>query len=121
MPARTMFACSSARNRPRTPPSMAIASSPRRSSRSDSATGSSAGSRGSGGDDAGGTTESKALRAWSGDRGPADWGIGDGQAVPWEYAPAPESRDVVAIKPRYGLFIDGREVNASDGGWFKSV
>ena len=41
--------------------------------------------------------------------------------MPWEYAPAPESKDVVSIKPRYGLFIDGREVNASDGGWFKSV
>src|SRR3954454_23151490 len=121
MPARTMSACSSARNRPRPPPSTAIASSPRRSSRSDSATGSSAGSRGSGGYDAGVTTESKALRPWSGDRGPADWGVGDGPGAPWEAAPPPESRDVVAIKPRYGLFIDGREVNASDGGWFKSV
>src|SRR5215216_3487441 len=50
-------------------------------------------------------TETKALRPWSGDRAPADWGLGDGQAVPWEYAPAPESKDVVTIKPRYGLFI----------------
>src|SRR5689334_5805716 len=66
-------------------------------------------------------TDTKALRPWSGDRAPADWGLGDGQAVPWEYAPAPESKDIVAIKPRYGLFIDGREVKASDGGWFKSV
>ena len=46
---------------------------------------------------------------------------GDGQAVPWEYAPAPESRDVVTIKPRYGLFIDGREVAATGGGVFTSV
>ena len=67
------------------------------------------------------TTDSKALRPWSGDRAPADWGLGDGQAVPWEYAPAPESRDVVTIKPRYGLFIDGREVQAADGGVFKTV
>src|SRR5215216_4519560 len=66
-------------------------------------------------------TETKALRPWSGDRAPADWGLGDGQAVPWEYAPAPESKDVVTIKPRYGLFIDGREVPASDGGVFTSV
>src|SRR5689334_4215396 len=66
-------------------------------------------------------TDTKALRPWSGDRAPADWGLGDGQAVPWEYAPAPESRDIVSIKPRYGLFIDGHEANASDGGWFKSV
>jgi aldehyde dehydrogenase (NAD+) len=66
-------------------------------------------------------TETKALRPWSGDRAPADWGLGDGQAVPWEYAPAPESRDIVTLKPRYGLFIDGREVPAADGGVFKSV
>ena len=49
------------------------------------------------------TTETKALRPWSGDRAPADWGLGDGQAVPWEYAPAPESRDIVtpqgALRP----------------------
>ena len=66
-------------------------------------------------------TETKALRPWSGDRAPADWGLGDGQAVPWEYAPAPESKDVVTIKPRYGLFIDGREVAATGGGVFPSV
>src|SRR6185503_5488219 len=71
--------------------------------------------------DAGVTTESRALRPRAGDRAPADWGLGDGQAIPWEYAPAPESRDVVTLRPRYGLFIDGREVQASDGGWFKSV
>jgi aldehyde dehydrogenase (NAD+) len=47
--------------------------------------------------------------------------MGDGQAIPWEYAPAPESRDVVTIKPLYGLFIDGREVQSSDGQVFASV
>ncbi|HYN69149.1 MAG TPA: aldehyde dehydrogenase family protein [Candidatus Eisenbacteria bacterium] len=41
--------------------------------------------------------------------------------MPWEYAPAPESRDVVKIKPLYGLFIDGREVQSSDGRVFASV
>ncbi|MCI0584030.1 MAG: aldehyde dehydrogenase family protein, partial [Chloroflexi bacterium] len=41
--------------------------------------------------------------------------------MPWEYAPAPESRDIVSIKPRYGLFIDGREVQATGGGVFASV
>jgi aldehyde dehydrogenase (NAD+) len=61
------------------------------------------------------------LQPWSGSRAPADWGLGDGQAVPWEYAPAPESRDVVALKSRYGLFIDGREVQASDGGVFRTI
>jgi aldehyde dehydrogenase (NAD+) len=66
-------------------------------------------------------TNDAKLRPWSGDRAPAAWGLGDGQAIPWEYAPAPESREVVTIKPRYGLFIDGREVQASDGGVFGTV
>ena len=66
------------------------------------------------------TTDTKALTR-SGDRSPASWGLGDGQAIPWEYAPAPESRDIVTIKDRYGLFIGGREVAASDGATFTSV
>src|SRR6476620_3838288 len=49
------------------------------------------------------------------------WGLGDGQAIPWEYAPAPEARDIVTLKARYGLFINGREVPASDGGTFPTV
>jgi aldehyde dehydrogenase (NAD+) len=67
------------------------------------------------------TTETKKLGPWTGERAPADWGIGDGQAIPWEYAPAPESRDIVTIRPRYGLFIGGREVPASDGGTFATI
>jgi aldehyde dehydrogenase (NAD+) len=67
------------------------------------------------------TSEITKLRPSGGDRAPADWGLGDGQAVPWEYAPAPESRDIVALKARYGLFIDGREVQAADGGVFATV
>jgi acyl-CoA reductase-like NAD-dependent aldehyde dehydrogenase len=67
------------------------------------------------------TNESRALRAWTGPRGPAGWGLGDGAAIPWEYAPAPESRDVVTLKPAYGLFIGGREVPASGGETFVSV
>ncbi|HEX5015759.1 MAG TPA: aldehyde dehydrogenase family protein [Candidatus Limnocylindrales bacterium] len=55
------------------------------------------------------------------DRAPSSWGLGDGAAIPWDYAPAPESRDIVTIKDHYGLFIGGREVNASDGGTFASV
>jgi aldehyde dehydrogenase (NAD+) len=35
--------------------------------------------------------------------------------VDWEYAPAPESREIVTIRPGYGLFIDG-EFTASVGG-----
>ncbi|MFI6264525.1 aldehyde dehydrogenase family protein [Micromonospora sp. NPDC051006] len=39
----------------------------------------------------------------------------------FEYAPAPESRSVVDIKPSYGLFIDGQFVDPTDGGSFKSI
>ncbi|RKN43609.1 aldehyde dehydrogenase family protein [Micromonospora endolithica] len=39
----------------------------------------------------------------------------------FEYAPAPESRSVVDLKPSYGLFIDGTFVDPTDGGSFKSV
>jgi aldehyde dehydrogenase (NAD+) len=57
----------------------------------------------------------------AGDRSASSWGLGDGQGVPWEYAPAPEARDIVSIKARYGLFIGGRDVAASDGGTFATV
>src|SRR5688500_2052420 len=52
---------------------------------------------------------------------PSSWGLGDGQRVPWEYAPAPESRDVVQLKSRYGLFIGGKEVAPRSGQWFTSI
>jgi aldehyde dehydrogenase (NAD+) len=38
----------------------------------------------------------------------------------FDYAPAPESRAIVDIKPSYGLFVDGEFVPAT-GGAFKSV
>ncbi|MFL5757810.1 MAG: aldehyde dehydrogenase family protein, partial [Chloroflexota bacterium] len=41
--------------------------------------------------------------------------------MPWEYAPAPESREIVQLKDTYGLFINGREVESSDGATFVSV
>jgi len=49
------------------------------------------------------------------------WGLGDGQAIPWEYAPAPEARDLVTLKERYGLFINGRSVAATGGATFTTV
>src|SRR3954469_3696657 len=52
---------------------------------------------------------------------PSSWGLGDGQAIRWEYAPAPESRDIVTIHERYGLFIGGRFVPATDGATFATV
>src|SRR6476469_4891889 len=66
-------------------------------------------------------TDTKTSLVPAGDRSPSSWGLGDGQAVPWEYAPAPESRYIVTIKERYGLFIGGRFVPAKDGATFSTV
>src|SRR3954464_3387637 len=52
---------------------------------------------------------------------PSSWGLGDGAAIPWEYAPAPEHGDCVTIRDRYGLFIGGKDVAASDGQTFVTV
>jgi aldehyde dehydrogenase (NAD+) len=42
-------------------------------------------------------------------------------ALDWEYAPAPESRDVVSIAPEYGLFVDGEFAPAADGQTFATI
>ncbi len=42
-------------------------------------------------------------------------------APDWDYAPAPESADVVSIAPRYGLFIGGEFVPPADGGSFATL
>ncbi|MEX2613686.1 MAG: aldehyde dehydrogenase family protein [Gaiellaceae bacterium] len=39
----------------------------------------------------------------------------------WEYAPAPEARDIIQIPERYGLFIGGEEVEPRSGEWFDSI
>jgi acyl-CoA reductase-like NAD-dependent aldehyde dehydrogenase len=39
----------------------------------------------------------------------------------WAYAPAPESRDVVSLQPRYGLFIGGTEVEPQSGEFFTTI
>src|SRR4026209_421649 len=52
---------------------------------------------------------------------PSSWGLGDGQQVPWEYAPAPESREIVQLKSRFGLFIGAKEVAPKSGQWFTTV
>ena len=41
--------------------------------------------------------------------------------VPWEYAQARESTDIVHIADRYGLFIGGEVVEPRSGRWFTSV
>ena len=45
-----------------------------------------------------------------------------GPAAPvWQYAPAPESRDVVSVEPEYGLFVAGAFRPAADGRTFATV
>ena len=39
----------------------------------------------------------------------------------WEYAPAPESREIATIAPENGLFIDGEFAPAADGKQFTTV
>jgi len=41
--------------------------------------------------------------------------------VPFDYAPAPESRSIVDIKPSYGLFIGGEFTDAKGGAPFKTI
>ncbi len=42
-------------------------------------------------------------------------------APAWEYAPAPESRDVVTLRERYGLFVGGRFVEPLSDSWFTTI
>jgi aldehyde dehydrogenase (NAD+) len=39
----------------------------------------------------------------------------------WEYAPAPEARDLVRLEERYGLFVGGEQVEPRSGTWFATV
>ncbi len=41
--------------------------------------------------------------------------------VSWEYAPAPEATDIVRIRDRYGLFIDGAFVEPEGGTRFETI
>jgi aldehyde dehydrogenase (NAD+) len=42
-------------------------------------------------------------------------------AATWAYAPAPESRDIVRLEDRYGLFVDGGFVEPKSGRWFTTI
>jgi aldehyde dehydrogenase (NAD+) len=44
-----------------------------------------------------------------------------GSGGEWEYAPAPESRDIVMIEDHYGLFIEGRFVEPLSGRSFETI
>ncbi|MEO5791586.1 MAG: aldehyde dehydrogenase family protein, partial [Gaiellaceae bacterium] len=39
----------------------------------------------------------------------------------WDYAPAPEAREIVQLEQRYGLFIGGKFVKPRSAEWFPSV
>ena len=39
----------------------------------------------------------------------------------WDYAPAPEARDLATIRGSYGLFIGGEFVDPADGGSFATI
>jgi aldehyde dehydrogenase (NAD+) len=39
----------------------------------------------------------------------------------WEYAAAPESREIVSFAERYGLFVGGEEVAPRSRSWFTTV
>ena len=39
----------------------------------------------------------------------------------WEYAPAPEAREIVALEPRYGLYIGGEFVEPRSGEYFATI
>ncbi|CUU09361.1 aldehyde dehydrogenase (NAD+) [Armatimonadetes bacterium GBS] len=43
------------------------------------------------------------------------------KAVRWEYAPAPEARQIVKLQPRYGLFINGEFVEPLSGQYFPTL
>ena len=51
---------------------------------------------------------------------PAPTQVSDLGSPAWEYAPAPEARDVVSIAASYGLFVDGTWVDPVDGDSFKT-
>ncbi len=44
-------------------------------------------------------------------------------AVPasWEYAPAPEARDIVTLRERYGNFVGGEFVEPRSGEWYETI
>src|SRR5436190_16215185 len=43
------------------------------------------------------------------------------RTVPWAYAPAPESRDVVRIQDRYGLYVGGQFLEPKSGRYFETI
>jgi aldehyde dehydrogenase (NAD+) len=50
-----------------------------------------------------------------------DTGQGLASGADWEYAPAPESRDIVTLKPEYGLFTGGEFAEPLSGEHFATI
>jgi aldehyde dehydrogenase (NAD+) len=48
---------------------------------------------------------------------------GDGALAPaaWEYADAPESREIVTLQERYGIFVGGEFVEPSSGDYYETL
>src|SRR2546422_2836310 len=42
-------------------------------------------------------------------------------ATAWDYAPAPEARDIVKIQERYGLFIGGEVIQPPSGERYTTI
>jgi aldehyde dehydrogenase (NAD+) len=45
----------------------------------------------------------------------------EGAQPVWEYADAPESTEIVHLRDRYGLFVDGEFVEPKSGRWFATI
>jgi aldehyde dehydrogenase (NAD+) len=39
----------------------------------------------------------------------------------WDYAPAPESRDIVELRERYGIFVDGAWLEPQSRAWYTTI
>jgi aldehyde dehydrogenase (NAD+) len=55
------------------------------------------------------------------DVSPAAGTVADLVTPTWDYAPAPEARDLATIREHYGLFIDGDFVAPAEGGSFATI
>jgi hypothetical protein len=73
-----------------------------------------------------GRSQLAVKRAGRGQSPPADWITPSRSAdvsagLAWDYAPAPESREIVSIAAEYGLFTDGEFGPAADGRQFRTI
>jgi aldehyde dehydrogenase (NAD+) len=68
-----------------------------------------------------GTRRGSAAVATAGAGLTGEDGLAGPDGLDWEYAPAPESRDIVTIAPEYGLFVGGDFRPAADGRTFATL